>query len=144
MELVRLRFRLDSGATRRARDHWTHGEADLVVGLLYLGPVDHAMFVNVMVVTPGRHLGVQSSRFAVADHVSLLGPLLSDAIVILKRFRHVQRVALALVTDQSVAGYEVFGLSEQAVLGSHEVVGRVVVEIAAETANGVAIIFRRL
>lgn len=143
MELVRLRFGFDSRATRRARDHWTHGEADLVVGLLHLGPVNHATFVNVLV-APARHLSVQSSRFAVADHVALPGPLLSDAIVILKRFRHVQRVSLALVIDQSVAGYEVFRLSEYAVLGSHEVVGQVVVEIAAETANGVAIIFRRL
>lgn len=61
-----------------------------------------------------------------------------------KRFRDVQRVALALIVDQGVAGCEVLGLSKHAVLGAQEVVGRVVVEIAAETAYGVAIIFGRL
>lgn len=49
-----------------------------------------------------------------------------------------------MVVDQGVAGCEVLGLSKHAVLGAQEVVGRVVVEIAAETAYGVAIIFGRL
>lgn len=52
VELVLLRFGLDGRATRRARDNWTHGEADLVVGLLYLGPVNHAAFVGI-----ARHIG---------------------------------------------------------------------------------------
>ena len=144
MEVVGLRFGLVAGATRRARQYRTHREAKLVVEFLYVSLEEVAAFLSRLLLAPLSFLERFPPRLDVADHVARNVLHFTHAVVVQQRSRHLQGLALALLLGESVAGDELLRSAEHATLGTGEVVPRLVVEVAAETANCVAVFVRCL
>lgn len=71
-------------------------------------------------------------------------PLFVYAIVVRQHFRVLQRLTLALLLGQSVAGDELLGFSKNATPGSRKVVDRLPVVITTETTDGFAEFVARL